>query len=120
MFDIAISNHPIFDDIKRRVSLHGLTFNLKEIKITLRVNHYINDIHFKDMNKGVRLILNNSVKYPTGNGDETIGDFTYFTAQTESGVSLKALIEAGIATRDSEGIINTKCNYKDKPEEPVI
>jgi len=123
MFKINISNHPNFPDITRKAEMIALTQDSQKGKITMEVQieHYLNDLPFTEYNRPIKLLLNNTAQYPTGEMDAegnpvTIGDYDYFTMQAEAGASLKSLVEGGVMQVDSTKVLDIKCAYKDVPE----
>ena len=123
MFKIDISNHPNFPGITRKAEMIALTQDSQKGKITMEVQieHYLNDLPFTEYNRAIKLLLDNSAQYPTGEVDEdnnpiTIGDYAYFTMQAEAGAPLKTLVEGGVMQVDSTKLLDAKCAYKDVPE----
>lgn len=113
MFNITISNHPVFPEITRKVKMLTLKFDESQnkINIEMRVNHFIGEIPILDLDRSIDLELDNGRQYPDGQGG-FIGDYDYFYAMAEAGAGLKDLIDGGMNNVDNEGIINAKCNYK--------
>lgn len=82
------------------------------IDMELFINHFKDNIPFADLDTNLSLVLDNTKQYPIDLEGNTIGDYDYFYMQAEAGVPLKSLVESGIAAVDSDGTINSKCNYK--------
>ncbi len=113
MFNITISNHPTFSEITRKVEIYDLKFDEinKSISIDLKVKHFIDETFIGDLDRTVSLFINNSATFLVAEGNP-VGDYDYFVGMAEAGAPLKSLIEAGVSVRDTDGIINSKCNYR--------
>lgn len=108
MLKTTISNHPHFSGVTRTAEVIGLSFG-NDIKLELKVEHFIDGNKVGDMDKMITLLLNNEKQYLMGN--QTIGDFEAFVMQAEMGESFKTMVQQGIHAVDQDGTINSKCSY---------
>lgn len=75
------------------------------LPLELKITHY-NGVYAPDLDRKILLIANNSTLI---NG---VGDFDYLIDLHENkGIKISEIAKQMILLRDSEGIINEKCNY---------
>lgn len=120
MFSIPISSHPLYTDISRNVSVIETLVDeqAKFIKLKCVVHHWKDGYEFKDMNRFISLLLDNTKQYPNpAQPGTTIGDYDAFMLQAEMGMSMLDMVANGITAVDMDGTINAKCLYKTLPEQ---
>lgn len=124
MFKIEISNHPLFSDITRKVSMIELAFNEgnKAIEMKIMVNHFKDGVAFPDLDKVISLDISNKEHFPTGNPEMPyVGDYDYFVMSAEAGQQFSVMVTQGVQAVDAKGTINSRMNYKaQKPAITVI